>query len=134
MPQLANYPRLFVEDECGNMVFFSTTSKLVDNTYRELRLDAYYLDRTASSYRAASATTVILGTVASGMHVDLKVRINNGVCAFYRDDVYCGCIDINNVFEYPVRCGLNMRGNVDATSYCEDFAVSYSAGWGFGSG
>lgn len=125
MPAVTNYPRFFIEDECGNMVFFSTTSALVNNTRRELRLDAYYLDRTASSYRAISVTTVVLGTIESGTHVDIKIRVLNGVCAFYRDDVYCGYIDISDYFEYPVRCGINIRGNVDATSYCEDFSVSY---------
>lgn len=125
MPEIDSYPRLFIEDECGNMVFFSTTSSLVDATNREFRLNAYYLDRTASSYRAVGGTTVVLGTLVSGMHANLKVRVLNGVCSFYMDDVYKGYIDISSAFEYPVRCGINIRGNASATSYCEDFSVSY---------
>lgn len=125
MHKLANYPRLFIEDECGNMVFFATASGLNADGTRPLRVNAYYLDRTASSYRIIGTTTVNMGLAAAGMHINLKMRIQNGVCSFYRDDIYYGCIDIQEYFEYPVRCGINVRGNVDATSYCEKFEVSY---------
>ena len=125
MHKLANYPRFFIEDACGNMVFFATTSELVGSSERELRVNAYYLDRTASSYRILSPTTVSLGRASAGIHVDVKMRVLNGVCCFYIDDEYRGCIDISDGFEYPVRCGLNFRGNVDATSYCEKFEVTY---------
>lgn len=125
MRKLANYPRFFIEDASGNMVFFGTATEVITDTERELRLNAYYLDRVADSYRIISPTTVKLGVVSANTHVNLKTRVLNGICSFYRDDVYMGCININSVFEYPVKCGLNIRGNVDATSYCEKFSVSY---------
>lgn len=125
MQSLSNYPRYFAEDACGNMVFFSVTSGIVNNTERELRLNAYYLDRTAPSYRIIGTTTIVLGMFELGMHIDIATRMLNGVCCFYVNSVYKGCIDIGDYFEYPVRCGLNFRGNVDATSYCENFSVTY---------
>ena len=125
MHRLANYPRFFIEDACGNMVFFATTGELINDTDRVLRINAYYLDRVASSYRKATTLTLQLGEAKSGIYVDIKMRILNGTCAVYHDDECVGCLDINEVFEYPVRCGINLRGNVDATSYIEDFEVSY---------
>lgn len=125
MQKLANYPRYFMEDASGNMIFFSATSNLVNGTSRELLINAYYLDRNADSYRSASNTSVNLGPIKAGVHVDIKTRILNGVCCFYVDNVYKGYINVNSVFEYPVRCGLNIRGNADATSYCEHFSVTY---------
>lgn len=125
MHKLENYPRLFIEDECGNMVFVAGTSGLNNDGARPFQVNVYYLNRVASSYKIVGTTTVTLGLAESGMHINLKVRVHNGVCSFYRDDVYGGCIDISEYFEYPVRCGINIRGNIDATSYCEKFEVSY---------